>query len=665
MLSRMSNWTTIGSDADWVRRALGDDPKAFKVLVRRYQKKAHAIAQPIGSFRLRIADCGLRIIFAPDDRRSWRSRMRRCPCVLIVACSLSWLSSLALAQGDAPAGNPGVPWPATDALGRKLPVGAEAGPPRKDRWVGIFYFLWLNERRNKSPNWDGPYDVSRVLAADPEALKKPDSPLWGPIGTSHYWGRPLYDYYLSDDPWVLRRHAMLLADAGIDTLIFDTTNAEIYPEVVRKLCGVFEEVRKDGGRTPQIAFMVNTEAGRTAEKIHRELYAPGLHRDLWFEWRGKPLLICDPGEASEELRRFFTLRRAHWPFKMVNTANAWHWEAAYPQPFGFTDDPARPEQVNVSVAQNLRASDGQVTNMSQLDARGRSFHDGKLDTRPGAVDRGLNAEEQWKRARELDPPFVMVTGWNEWIAGRWGQPGGPVTFVDQFSQEFSRDIEPMAGGHRDNYYLQLAAGVRKYKGVPPIPRAGAPRTIRIDGGFDQWRDVAPEFLDHLGDAAPRDHDGAAGLHFADRSGRNDLEAFKVARDAEAVYFYARTREPISPSSGPGWMWLLIDIDRDAGTGWEGFDFIVNRTLDDGASWLEKNDGGWKWKGVAKVSSRVEGREMHLEIPLPALGITRGTREISLDFKWADNLQKPGEVMDFYLSGDVAPEGRFKYRYQAE
>ena len=123
-----------------------------------------------------------------------------------------------------------------------------------------------------------------------------------------------------------------------------------------------------------------------------------------------------------ELRAFFTLRRAHWPFKLVNTPYAWHWEATYPQPYGYTDDPQQPEQVNVSVAQNLRQPDGKVTNMSSGDARGRSFHDGRMDSAPGAVNHGYNFQEQWNRAFELKPPFVMVTGWNEWIAGRWGSP---------------------------------------------------------------------------------------------------------------------------------------------------------------------------------------------------------------------------------------------------
>jgi hypothetical protein len=358
--------------------------------------------------------------------------------------------------------NPGVPWPATDALGRELPMASEVGPPRGDRFVAIFYSPWLNVHQ-RSSRWDGPNDVTKILAADPQALKNPDSPLWGPIGSPHYWGEPLWGYYLGDDPWVLRRQAQLLADAGVDTLIFDTTNAVTYRDTYMKLCEVFSELRRKGARTPQIAFMLNTEAGRTADKLYSELYKPGLYRELWFTWLGKPLMLCDPAKASPELQKFFTLRRAHWPFTMVNTKNAWHWEADYPQPYGFVDDANKPEQVNVSVAQNLRASDGRVTNMSRFDARGRGFHNGQADGSRAAIARGANFDEQWKRALKLDPPLVMVTGWNEWIAGRFASAAEPVMFVDQFSEEFSRDIEPMKGGHGDNYYYQLVANVRRYK----------------------------------------------------------------------------------------------------------------------------------------------------------------------------------------------------------
>ena len=592
-------------------------------------------------------------------------RTRKSPLRLLL---VSWLlvPSTGLAQGDAARSAPVPPWPATDGLGRGLPMPGEVPGPRADRFVGMFYFLWHDNRGGKRPEGDGPYDVSKILAVDPDAVHHPGSKLWGPIGLYHYWAEPLYGYYLSTDAWVIRRHARLLADAGVDTLIFDATNAQTYPDAYTKLCEVFLEIRASGGRTPQIAFMVNTKAGPTALRAYRDLYRPGKFRDLWFVWQGKPLMLCDPAEASPELRGFFTLRKAHWPFTLVNTPYAWHWEATYPQPFGYTDDPKRPEQVSVSVAQNLRDSDGRVTNMSAGNARGRSFHDQARDTSPGAVDRGGNFQEQWKRAFELDPPFVLVTGWNEWIAGRWGKPGGPVEFVDQFDREYSRDIEPMKGGHGDNYYYQLAANVRRYKGVAALPKASPSKTIDLDGDFQQWDDVAPEFLDDPGDTAPRDFDGAGRTHYVDRSGRNDLVALKVARDGKDVFFHARSREPLTARTGPNWMQLLIDADRDPKTGWEGFDFLVNRTVEaDGSTWLERNVGGWTWEKVAKVRLRTSGNILHLAIPRAALGLPEGKSPLAFDFKWTDNVQRPGDVMDFYASGDVAPEGRYKFRYVAD
>lgn len=567
--------------------------------------------------------------------------------------------------GSAPAAvNPGLPWPATDALGRAQPTPSEAGPVSQERFVGIFYFLCHNEPGVKSPFWNGPYDIAKILAQDPGALTNSASPLWGQIGVFHYWGEPLYGYYRSNDPWVLRRHAYLLADAGVDTLIFDTTNARTYPDVYLRLCEVFRQVRAEGGVTPQIAFMVNSDAGKTAREVYQALYRPGLFRELWFQWHGKPLLICDPAAADAELREFFTLRRAHWPFTLTNTPSAWHWEATYPQPYGYSDDPNQPEQVNVSVAQNLRVSDGQVVNMSSGEARGRSFHDGRMDRTPGAINWGHNFQEQWRRPFELQPPFVMVTGWNEWTAGRWGKLDGPLVFVDQMDQQYSRDIEPMKGGHGDNYYYQLIANIRRWKGAPPLPKASPPVSIRIPGDFSAWRAVQPEFTDHLGETLPREFAGVGGLSYTNRTGRNDFEILKVARDAPNIYFYARTRERVSPATDPNWMWLFIDADQNTATGWEGYDFVINHSVDeDGSAWLEKNVGGWHWTKVAKVRWEAKGNELQIAVPRKVLGLPRG--QTRFDFKWADNIGKPGEVMDFYVSGDVAPEGRFNYRYEAE
>ncbi len=563
--------------------------------------------------------------------------------------------SLAAAQPRYSA-NPGVPWPATDGLGRKLPLASEVGPPRPDRFAGIFYFLWLGQHER---GIEGTSVVTDIMKKFPNALETSASPPWGPPGSMYYWGEPLFGFYLANDPWVLRRHAMLLADAGIDTLIFDTTNRRTYRDVYLRLCEVFRQIRREGGHTPQIVFMVNTEAGATAQEVYEDLYQPRLYEDLWFRWHDRPLMIADPEKVSPEVRAFFTLRRAHWPFTQVNTQNAWHWEAAYPQVYGFADDPKRPEQVNVSVAQNLRISDGKVTNMSNGDARGRSFHTGAVGTSPDAVNQGFNFAEQWTRALALEPPFVMVTGWNEWIAGRFSRPGKPTVFVDQFDEEHSRDIEMMKGGHLDHYYYQLVANVRRYKGAPEIRYATAPKTIPLDDGFYAWRDVGPDYLDHAGETTPRDFDGVGKRHYSDRSGLNDFDLMKVARDRTHVYFYARTREAVA-HPGAGRMMLLIDTGTSA-PNWEGYAFAVNRAeAGNRTAVLEKSNGGWNWERVADVPMRVRGNELYLAIPRAALGLADG--DITLDFKWADGLPQLAGPMDFYIKGDVAPEGRFRYRY---
>jgi hypothetical protein len=221
----------------------------------------------------------------------------------------------------------------------------------------------------------------------------------------------------------------------------------------------------------------------------------------------------------------------------------------------------------------------------------------------------------------------------------------------------------MRGGHGDNYYWQLAANVRRYKGAPPLPEASPPKTIRIRRGFEQWRDVTPEFPDHVGETSPRDFDGVAGRRYTNHSGRNDLVAARIARDAETLYFHVRAREALTPRTGSNWMWLLIDADTNPSTGWEGYDYIVNRAMDaKGRSWLEKNTGGWNWQKATPIALRAEGGQLHLAIPKKELGLPKTGGPITIDFKWADNLQLPGDVMDFYTSGDVAPEGRFKFRF---
>ncbi|CAF4242731.1 unnamed protein product, partial [Adineta steineri] len=88
-------------------------------------------------------------------------------------------------------------WTATDGLGRSLPK--EAKLPRQDRFVGVFYFLWLGLETS-----DGPFDISKVITANPDAMQQPNNTAWGPLYHYHHWGEPYFGYYRSTDQWVIR-----------------------------------------------------------------------------------------------------------------------------------------------------------------------------------------------------------------------------------------------------------------------------------------------------------------------------------------------------------------------------------------------------------------------------------------------------------------------------
>jgi hypothetical protein len=556
-------------------------------------------------------------------------------------------------------------WAATDALGRKLPDYAQVGPPRKDKFVGIFYFLWLGQHAQ-----DAPYDITKILKADPNAMQEPNSPLWGPPGHFHYWGEPLFGYYYSDDPWVLRKHAEMLADAGVDVIIFDVTNQFIYQNVYTALCKEFTAIRAEGGRTPQIAFLCPFwNPHNVVEQLYDKLYKPQLYKSLWFMWKGKPLILADPAKVPKDTLTFFTFRKPQPDyFKGPTGPDQWGWLEIYPQHI-FYDKENRSEEMTVGVAQNAR--DHRLCAISEPGARGRNWHDGAEDTSPHAVDYGYNFAEQWRRALKVDPEFIFVTGWNEWIAQRLNEFNGvkePVMFVDEFDEEYSRDCEPMKGGHGDDYYYQLVNYIRRFKGVRPTPLAGPMRTIRLNRSFAQWDAVSPAYGDWVGDTMHRDHPSYRSIgRYVNTSGRNDFVLLKVARDRKNFYFYAKTRQAITPPEGAEWMNLYIRVPGSKGPNWEGYQFVVNKVVKSNQiTTLSKCMGGWKWSVISRLRYRIRGNEMMLSIPRQDIGLSwKPHGKLKLEFKWADNCPKNGDVLDFWVDGDTAPDGRFRYVYDAK
>jgi hypothetical protein len=567
-------------------------------------------------------------------------------------------------------------WVATDALGRELPGYETCGPVKGKRYVGMFYFM-----THRNPGGPGPFDVTRIKAANPE------DPQWGQ--GSHYWGEPEIGYYLNTEEWAIRRHAYQLADAGVDVIIFDVTNNRTFPDVYLPVCEVWRQMRTEGERTPDIAFLGSEISVNT---LWDEFYEKGMYPDLWFYWKGKPLLLYGHHEQPQrtkvndvvfrdDILNFFSLRQS-WAWTSLpwydDGHDEWPWVDHFPQTIGWHEDPDIPENVPVAVGQH------------PLSNIGRSFHHfhqpetDRYDLTP-LTDHGMHFQEQWNRALEVDPEFVFVTGWNEWTAGaqvmqepiipnllKWdfypgahlGRAGKPIRlgekyFIDQYNQEYSRDIEPMVGGHTDNYYYQLIDNVRKYKGVQQGPVAGDMAGIDLSAGFSQWEAITTTYYDHLGDVAHRNSpgQGQAGPYI-NTTGRNDIIESKVARDAEHVYFYVKTGKELTPHTDPNWMLLYIDADQDKSTGWEGYDYLVNHEIPSDSQTTMK---AWKkgaWKKNAQLTFAYEGNELMIAIPREELH----EGPVAMDFHWADNIQKVNDITEFFLNGDSAPERRSNYRY---
>lgn len=568
-------------------------------------------------------------------------------------------------------------WEAVDELGRRVRSCEDVGR-KKEKKVGLFYWTWRDANSDKSP-----VSITKTLRAHPAAEYNLHHPAWGENPSCH-WDEPLYGYYRSTDPYVIRKHAALLADAGIDFVLLDCTNGSIlWKEGYTALFEGFRQARADGIRAPQIGFMLNFGPVRdtllSLLGLYQDLYRPGLYSDLWFMLDGKPFIMAYPesipnsggGEYDtrtlHKIRDFFTFRPGQPLYRGgPSRPDHWGWLEACPQnKYGPRPDGGC-EMVTVGVGQNMN-DDIVCTHFNNQNTYGRSHTaaDGNARLTPDSYKYGRNVQEQWDRALDLDPDIIFITGWNEWTSGMWGAPwiqdphSPQVAFVDEFDREHSRDIEFDRDGIRDSFYLQMASNIRRFKGALPRPAASAEKTIDLAAGFGQWREVTPDFRSNRGTAVNRDWPGFGGLRYRNRTARNDILLAKVARDGEYLYFYVRTKDALTKPAGAGWMNLFLNVDRRRETGWEGFDFLLNRSrTPNGRLSVEKNQGGFRWKKTGEADYAFSGNELHLRVPRRLLGLSD---TLDFEFKWSDNLQNP-DPMDFYENGDTAPLGRFNFRF---
>lgn len=542
----------------------------------------------------------------------------------------------------------------TDDLGRTLPQYDKVGGPKSNRQVAMFYFLWHEVAPTRY------WDLSEIIPNHPEVLEDFDNPNWGG-GGMYYWGKPIYGYYRADDYWVQLRSIQLLTDAGVDLLVIDATNRLTYPKQADVLMKAMDAVRAQGKNPPKIVFYTNTLSGETMQEAYDNFYKPGAlyrHPECWFYLEGKPLILGHSKEAAgKDFEHFFTYRESQWPNE-PQKKNSWPWiEFVRPQAT-YVNHKGETEIVNVSIAQhpNPTAGMGGSAFYGNKDNWGRSYRNGSMGNPETDIFYGYNVQEQWDFAIRQNTPFIYVTGWNEWIAGKFkSHDDNPEHswFCDQASPEYSRDIEPtFTAGLRDHYYMQLVDNIRRYKGIEKNVPLSKAKTIR---NWSDWKEVSPEYTDYTGDTEHRNHPGTPvepAVTYVNKTGRNDFHKMKVARDRSHLYFYAGTVGPVTSNSGENWMVLYLDTDRNHHTGWKGYDYRVA-----GGSRLQHFKDG-KWVDTGKITYKTEGNQLMLTVPKKALGLDKSPLDI--EFKWSDNMQDPNEPLDWYVNGDTAPGGRFNF-----
>ncbi len=201
--------------------------------------------------------------------------------------------------------------------------------------------------------------------------------------------------------------------------------------------------------------------------------------------------------------------------------------------------------------------------------------------------------------------------------------------------------------------------IRKYRGVNPIPLPTNNVSISIDGPWSQWKKETLEFTD---DKADHNHISVA-QNGGDRTIGNDIVTCKVTKDNDNLYFFVETAANIAWDTTSRRMRLLLNTDCDYTTGWEGYDFIVERNKSTKKYELKKSTSNDKFQytTVAQVEARWEKKQLMLAVKKADI---ERQGNFDIDFKWIDNCNiDTSEPMLMYSDGDCAPNHRFNYRFK--
>lgn len=564
---------------------------------------------------------------------------------------------------------------ATDGLGRKLYTYSQVGGPKQNRYVGVNFYL-TNDGSGNASEID-PSETSNTSVIEKYGINAVGFDYGVGI---HYWAEPEIGFYNAQDKWALRYELRMLANAGVDFIYIDGTNKIIYNQALTNLLDCIVEMQAQGIPTVRVVYWTETSTDELDTLMG--YYQNPKYRNCWFCWDGKPVLMYGndndkdnyAGRHKEPYASFFTWRYSWVPYQTDQKSKNYMTWSDSPETVGenkgfysYSDKtPVECMSAGASGFAEKSEAQGPYTNFGRSATYGANKSWDFFGLRPDTA-KGTWLQDRWNdifsNPKGL-PQIVIGARWNEWTAGQFSKEMNQIpSFIEEFNAEFSRDIEPMKGGFTDNYYYELCNNIRKYKGVSAPQAVSGARSINLNGSFSQWNGVTPVFTDFTGDTA---HRNAVAVDnstvYTNNTGRNDITQTRTSYDGGNIYFYVRTANAISKPSDNNWMLLYIDSDNNHNTGWNGYDYLINKDIIDGSKTTISRYQDNVWQEIGTVSYRTAGNELMISIPRSALGYNGSS--FTYNFHWNDNPQKLYDISEFFVNGDSAPDRRFNYTVSA-
>ena len=577
---------------------------------------------------------------------------------------------------------------AVDELGRvTMPYTTE-----NDKQIGMYYHV--GEGFFKGSSSTSIYDAAKIIEEyGPDKVFKQKDRI-SPNNKSHYWGEPLYGYYDSNDPYMIKKQLELFTYMGIDYLVTDVTNGFLFNEATEKLLSEITKLRNDGWDAPQVVFYVHSLNNKTVRELYRDIHSMTQYQEAWYKRDGKPVIIAytetakdiaeagtrgvtdfsDPAYAdlSQEILDFYYFVEPRWPNDSMTvgydspiydkkidgkwTGYAWiEWK----QPLRVRST-SLGDYMNVAVAShpNIPFSFSITRGVINWGRNYDIYNNKKVE---GGLEAGTYYQICWDQAHEKQPDTLCLVAWNAWTAlkSEWA---GEYIMCDTCDYEYSLSIEPANGYYKDNYVHQSTQNIRKFKN-DQTAKTYYGNNIDINGSVAQWYNVEAVYRQFGTEAYGRDYMSADGkkYHYTEEVPHNNIQEVRTTHDLDNIYMMIRCGDNITERYGDNWMNVFLSAGNpDINNGWEGYSYVINRTAEnDGKVKVQRLDKSFGLTDAGEAEMVVVNEFMFLKIPRSVIGMENTN---TFYFKVADTVKESDNMMSYYTSGSVFPVGRYSYSY---